>query len=83
MTFINALSFDFYFGQKISRAILIGGIMDYLHGNNPFLEMEQSYMPNNTFCSTNSIVKLLHSDVSRAKLWVCLVHVFDLAWLAN
>jgi len=55
MTFVNATSFDFYFDQKISRAILIRGTIDHLHGNNPFLELEQSYVPNSTSCSTNSM----------------------------
>ena len=36
------------FGQKISRAISIKGIMDHFYGNNPFLELEQSYVPNST-----------------------------------
>jgi len=68
ITFVNALSFDFYFGQKISKAILIRGIMEYLHGNNPFLELEQSYVPNSTSCSTNSTVELLHGGVRGAEL---------------
>jgi hypothetical protein len=46
MTYINAPSFDFYFGQKISRAISIRGIIDHLYGNNSFLKLEQSYVTN-------------------------------------
>jgi len=68
MTSVNVSSFDFYFGQKISRAILTRGIMDHLHRNNPFLELEQSCMPNRTSCSTNSTVKLLHGGVRGAEL---------------
>jgi len=68
MTFINAPSFDFYFDQKISRTISISDIMDHLHGTNPFLELEQSYVPNSTSCSTNSTMKLLHDGVRGAEL---------------
>jgi len=68
MTFINAPLFDFYFGQKISRAILIRGIIDHLYENNPFLELEQSYVPNSIFCSTNSTVELLRSGVRGVEL---------------
>jgi hypothetical protein len=65
---MNVSSFDFYFGQKISKAISMRGIMDQLHGNNSFLELEQSCVPNSTSCSTNSMVELLHSGVCGAEL---------------
>jgi hypothetical protein len=42
--------------------------MDHLHGNNSFLELEQSCVPNSTTCSTNSTTKLLHGGVRRAEL---------------
>jgi hypothetical protein len=60
MASVSVSSFDFYFGKKISKAISIKGIMDYLHRNNLFLELEQSYMPNSTSYSTNSMVELLY-----------------------
>jgi hypothetical protein len=43
-------------------------IIDHLHGNNSFLELKQSYVPNNTTYSTNSTMKLLHDRVNRVKL---------------
>jgi hypothetical protein len=51
-----------------SRAISIRGIIDYLHGNNPFLELEQSYVPNGIFYSKNSTVELLHVGVRETEL---------------
>jgi hypothetical protein len=42
--------------------------MDHLHGNNSFLELEQSCVPNSTTCSTNSTVELLHGGVRGAEL---------------
>jgi hypothetical protein len=60
--------FDFYFGHKISKAISIGDIIDHLHKNNLFLELEQSYVLNNTSCSTNSTMELLYDEVREAKL---------------
>jgi hypothetical protein len=63
MAFVNVLSFDFYFGQKISRVISIRGIINHLYRNNLFLELEQSCVPNSTFCSTNSTVELLYGGV--------------------
>jgi hypothetical protein len=74
MIFINAPSFDFYFGQKISRAISIRGIMNHLHGNNPFLELEQSYVPNSTSCSANSMVELLYGGIGGEKLQKYVTH---------
>jgi hypothetical protein len=68
MAFANVLSFVFYFSRKISSAISIRGIKDHLYGNNPFLELEQSCVPNSTTCSTNSTVKLLHGEVRGAEL---------------
>jgi hypothetical protein len=68
MASVNLLSFVFYFCRKISSAILIRGIIYHLHGNNPFLELEQSGVPNSTTCSTNSTVELLHSGVRGAEM---------------
>jgi len=42
--------------------------MDYLHENNPFLELEQSCVPNNIVYSTNSMMELLYSEAYRAGL---------------
>ena len=42
--------------------------MDYMHGNNPFLELEQSCVLNSTTGSTNSTVEPLHSGVRGAEL---------------
>jgi hypothetical protein len=42
--------------------------MDHLHGNNSFLELEQSYVPNSTTCSTKSMVELLRGGVHGAEL---------------
>jgi hypothetical protein len=42
--------------------------MDYLYGNNPFLELEQSCMPNSTTCSTNSTTELLHGRIREEEL---------------
>jgi len=42
--------------------------MDYLHDNNPVLQLEQSYVPNNTVCSTNSTMELLYDRVRGAEL---------------
>jgi len=68
MASVNILSFVFYFSQKILSAISIKGIMDHLHENNPFLELEQTCVPNSTTCSTNSTVDLLHGRVYGAEL---------------
>jgi hypothetical protein len=68
MAFINVLPFVFYFSQKISSAISIKGIMDHLHENNSFLELEQNRMSNSTTCSTNSTVKLLYGGVRGVEL---------------
>jgi hypothetical protein len=68
MASANVLSFVFYFSRKISSAISIRGIMDHLHRNNPFLELEQSCVSNSTTCSTNSTVDLLHGGVRGAEL---------------
>jgi hypothetical protein len=48
----------------------INGIIDHLHGNNPFLELELElgYVPNSATCSTNSIVELLYDGVGGAEL---------------
>jgi hypothetical protein len=62
------LSFVFYFSRKISSVISIRGIIDHLHRNKPFLELEQICVPNSTTCYTNSMVKLLHSGVRGAEL---------------
>jgi len=40
MASVNFLSFVFYFSRKISNAISIRGIMDYLHENNSFHRAE-------------------------------------------
>jgi hypothetical protein len=56
------------FLKKISSAISIRGIIDHLHGNNPFLELEQSCVPNSTTCSTNSTAELLYGGVRGAEL---------------
>jgi len=50
------------------NVISIRGIMDYLHENNPVLQLEQSCVPNNTVCSTNSTMELLYDGVRGAKL---------------
>lgn len=42
--------------------------MDRPHENDPFLELEQSCVPNSTTCSTNSMVDLLHGVVRGAEL---------------
>jgi hypothetical protein len=68
MISVNVPSFDFYFGQKISRAISIMGIMDHLHENNPFLKLELRCMPKSTTCSTNSMVELLHDKIFGVEL---------------
>jgi len=68
MAYVNVLSFVFYFSHKISSAISIKGIMDHLHENNPFLDLEQSCVPNSTTCSTNSTVELLYGGVRKAEL---------------
>jgi len=44
------------------------GIIDHLHGNNPFLGLEQNYVPNSISCSTNSTVELLYSRVRGTEL---------------
>ena len=46
----------------------IRDIMDYLHRNNLFLELEHSCVPNSTTCSTNFTVELLHGGVRGAEL---------------
>ena len=68
MVFVNFLLFVFYFLRKISSVISIKGIMDHLHENNPFLELEQSCVPNSTTCFTNFMVELLHGRVRGAEL---------------
>ena len=42
--------------------------MDHLHENNPFLELEQTCMPNSTTCSINATVELLYGGVRKAEL---------------
>jgi len=42
--------------------------VDYLHENNSFLELEQSCVPNNTVCSTNSTIELLYGGVCGVEL---------------
>jgi hypothetical protein len=88
MISVNTPLFDFYFGHKISRAIsIIRGIVNHLYGNNPFLELKQSWMPNNTSCSTNSTAELLHDGVRRAELqklkWSSLKHPLYRSLLAT
>jgi hypothetical protein len=50
MAYVNVVSFVLYFYQKISSAISIIGIIDYLHENNPFLKLEQICVLNSTTC---------------------------------
>ena len=59
MATVNVLSFVLYFSREISSAISIRGIMNHFHQNNPFLELEQSSVPNSTTCSTDSTMEPL------------------------
>jgi len=65
MTFLNAPSFDFYFGQKN-----IKNNFDQRH-NRPFAWKQLisgAGVPNRTSCSTNSMVELLYGRVHGAEL---------------
>jgi len=52
------------------NASSIRGIIDHLHGNNSFLELELGCVPNGTICSTNSTVELVTELLERScKNW--------------